>query len=717
MRSATPIVETHKATLELGPGVVDGRLLWTSASGLTKIDTESTGGCPRRWFFEQVMGKRQPSTEAQRKGTKLHGEIEGHLITGAPLLTPLVNAGRHYIPERGPGILIEHALAKLTPEGTIAAWLRAADVPLAGHVDIWNHRGIWIDPEGELRAEPRANTLETKDWKTTSDLVYAKSAAELAKNVQMVTYAEAGFRAWTHLEHARLTHVYFRTRGAPVAKLSTVLCDREQIARRWEYVESLARLAADVARETNPDKVPANRNACGAYRGCPHQSYCSVGSHDSLADVFGPRGADQVLARMRGLPNQEYHVALIDKMSPGVVVGVPMGTIQTMPASAGVGVQMSIAPAVDVEMARLQAEEAARRAQAAAGIPPGFAEALNAIRASGYGHPAFVGRAATAVAQQFAMALPQGAGINGVGWLAEQVKQPIEDPAMLLQLAAEVATLPPFQAPVAPAAPPPQTMLTAPPVAPPPSMLAAPTAQPTAFSVLPPDAPQSDPALAAKQVDGFTNTKAAELAVLQAPPTLVAPLQATAQHVAATGALPVPTSLLTGTSVSPPPAPQVAVTPTPVAAAGTTEPSPVKKGPGRPKGSRKKTITTTVAVGDVSRTDSTETVDDDVSINVYVNAIPSGAYDRLESYIELACKTLCDQVQAADIQCAPKDSALGYGKWQGALASLVRDNPPAPGDYVVKASRDGNDPASIVVKALRAAVESSGGQLVEGVSW
>src|SRR6185436_8186272 len=120
-----------------------------SASGLTKIDVESIGGCPRRWWFEQVLGKRTPSTDAQRKGTKLHDEIEGHLVRGTPLLTPLVNAGRHYIPEAGPGLLVEYALARATPEG-IASWLRAGPVPFAGHVDVWNHRGVYINREGEL---------------------------------------------------------------------------------------------------------------------------------------------------------------------------------------------------------------------------------------------------------------------------------------------------------------------------------------------------------------------------------------------------------------------------------------------------------------------------------------------------------------------------------------------------------------------------------------
>lgn len=766
---AAAVETTHKAELELGPGVVNGRLLWTSASGLTKIDTNSTGGCARRWWFEQVLGKRQPSTEAQRKGTKLHSEIEGHLIEGKPLLTALANSGRHYIPEAGPGLLIEQGIARATPEG-IASWLSiqtsAGLVAVAGHVDIWNHRGIYIDREGELKPEPRPNTLETKDWKTTSNLVYAKTAAELAQNVQMVTYSEVGFRAWPHLEHGRLTHVYFRTRGAAVSDLVTTLCDREQIGRRWEYVEGLGRLAADVAREMDPEKVPANRNACSAYGGCPHQAYCSVGSHDSLSEVFGPRGAEQVIARMRGQPlNQENpHMALTDKLNPSVVAAAQAGTmipqpaapVATLPAAQGVGVAVSMAPAIDAEVARIQAEETARRAQQAAGIPVGFAEALGALRASGYGFPTFVGRAASAVAAQFtawghAITLQPGQELTGVGWLSERVKQPVEDPSLVLQLAAEVATLPPLQQqqPAAVAPPPPPVMITPPPapVVPPPSMLTqapAPIAAPTvpmAISVLPPDAPASNPALAAQPVEGFDNAKARELAALQNPP--IPGLQATAQHVAMTGQLPqvTPPPSLLGTppaampvasllvqqttaapaAVSPPPAPAtvpdaqtqvVATTPRTEQATTTTS----RRGPGRPRGPRVKKTTTTQQVGDVSITNSTETTDDtDTGIYIYVNCAPSFGFDRLETYIDRVNATLCAEYQATDVQCGPKDGPLGFQKWPGAVRGLARKVPPEPGHYVVRTS--GNDLAAVVIDALRAKVEESGGHIVEPFSW
>lgn len=909
----TPKIDTtHRATQELGPSVIENRLIWTSASGVTKGDTNSTGGCLRAWWYEQVMGKRSPSTKAQERGTALHDEIDGHLTEGKPLMSPLAISGREFINERGPGILVEQPL-HVSADGRITgAWLYAGDVPFAGHVDLWNHRGIYINSEGELIVEPRPNTLETKDWKTTSDFKYAKSAAELADNVQLVTYAEAGFRMWPHLEHARLTHVYFRTRGAAQSRLVTVLRDREQIGRRWEYVETLVRTLADVARETQADKVPGNRFACGAYAGCPHASYCSVGSFDSLADVFGPRGVQELDARFHGtplpqvteyalqgpgsktsplaqllsretpgkepaslaqaiwapsllgspippsvlcaerghdtregqsepssgpeplatlpiqghydrslssdvgstewplrdlpssvqrnqrlrdrpqshdqecartpmqamqlhageraresknalssdpVPGKESEVSLIDKFSPEVLAAAQAGmavpsapapsmiapppTVQTMPAAAGVGVQVSMAQAVDAEAQRLAAEETTRRAQAAAGIPPGFAQAVAAIEAANRGAPAYVGRAAQAIANLKGFVLQPGMMISGGGWLGERVKSAIEDPALILQLAAEVSSLPPL--PVEPPAP------VAPPPAPP-----APAA-PMLAGVMPPDAPASNPALAAQPVEGFDNAKARELATLTTP--VIPGLTDTAASVAATGHLPAPAAVMmtpgapiavTGIAAAPPgtvvtmtaqPGTYVATPPqapmmTAAPAVGAVPPqsaapapaavppqqptetaaapaAPTRKaGPGRPRGPRKKKTTTTESVGDVSRTVEIEE-SDDTSINIYVNCIPSGGFDRLEPYIEQLERALAAQYGASDIRCAPKDGPLGYDKFIGAIAAFARHTPPGPGRWVVKNVQ--NRMVDAVIEALRTKVEESGGEIVESV--
>lgn len=712
---------THKATIENGPSVVDNVLRWTSASGLTVADVHSYGGCLRRWWYEQVGGKRQPSTPAQNRGTRLHDAIERYLVHGAPLVDPLAIAGRSFIPEPGPGILVETALGNLG-----AAWLYLADVPILGHVDLWNHRGWYQNPDGETVRDVDG-VLETKDWKTTSDLKYAKTAAELAHNIQVNIYGEAGFHMWPTLERSRLTHVYFQTTGRADAKLVSVLCDREHVSRRTEYAEGIVRSIKDVARETRADKVDANREACNAYRGCPHATYCSVGNHDSLADVLGQRGAANAIHRLNVIrgdvilePPPNYRgesMSLIDKFKPGALAAPqpqtaapPPPAPQPMAPAAGVGAQIT----VDAEVAALQAQEAARRAQAAAGIPTGFGDALTYLETCGRGWPQFLGRAAAAIVKLRGLD-PRITEIPGQGWLETKCK-PIEDPEQVVRLVAEVRTLPPASAepPVAVAPPPPP---------PAPAPVVAPAPAPATISVLPPDAPASNPALAALPVEGLDNAKTRQLASLGAPS--VPGLVETAVHVAAGGSLlgaaaapklaEPQTSLLGGAVTPPPPVPMTtAPTPPPVvqategaaaAAANVTPPATRKRG--RPAGTRKKASPQDAAAG------ATPAVETDTAMNIFVNAIPSDAFESLHPYIDELCAALCAEYSAADVRCAPKEGPLGYGKWPGAVAALARQNPPGAGNWYVNTK--GNDIAAVVADALRGKAIESGGLYVEGV--
>lgn len=277
----TAPVESHRATVDNGPCVIDGELLWTSASHITTADPQSVGGCLRKWFYDTVQGKKAEATEAQKGGTALHAEIENHLLTGASLTSAKALAGRMFIDTPGSGLHIEKPIFFTTRDG----------IKIYGHVDLYNLRQRYIDEDGVLQQDP-SWSFEVKDWKTTSDFQYAKSPAELAQNIQLVTYAEAGFREWPDLEHARLTHVYFLTKGRPASKLSTIRRSRDEITLRWEYAEAVTRSMRHAARETNADKVPANKNACNAYSGCPHRGICSEHNFNSLDSLYAKIGKD-----------------------------------------------------------------------------------------------------------------------------------------------------------------------------------------------------------------------------------------------------------------------------------------------------------------------------------------------------------------------------------------------------------------------------------------
>lgn len=91
----------------------------------------------------------------------------------------------------------------------------------------------------------------------------------------------------------------------------------------------------------------------------------------------------------------------------------------------------------------------------------------------------------------------------------------------------------------------------------------------------------------------------------------------------------------------------------------------------------------------------------DTGITLQVDVITAGFTPvDLEAYVVLKCRALEREFGAVDIRCAPADGPLGFGKWKGALAALVRDEPPAPGVYLLNDVR-GSEIREVVVEALR----------------
>lgn len=693
---------THKATKDLGPCVVNNELLWTSASGVMVADPHTYGGCTRKWYFDQVLGLKPGSTSAQSIGTALHAEVEGNILHGTPL-THLALSGREFIPARGPGLLVEQPIA-VTEDGVMKrAYLQARGnrkmIPFAGHVDLWNFRGEYVNEDGVLTPEPRANTLETKDWKTTSSFDFAKTATELGQNLQMVTYAEAGFRMWPHLENARLTHVNFRTRGAPAAKLVTILRSREEIDERWKYTESVVRTMEDAAVETNADKVPTNPRSCSAYGGCAHRDRCTAHRQSSLDALFGKVAAD---------------------FTKG---DTPVGLLQNNQI-------MQQPPAAQPDMrAQLAAEEQQLRAQQAVAqapqiTPASVLEAWTRIERHGRGVPALGGQAAHAYAAAKGYPpIATHAGFAGTGNLA-QIQ--LMEPAHIFQLAAELdgqAPAPPPQVYVPPPAPP-QAIYTGPPA----GGQSAGVPQQVYGGILPPGTPESQPQLAQAYVPppgaivglATTGLAAPQSVALDAPaePTkkkagrpkkdVTPPPMGTAPEQAAPPTQPVAPATQTAAVPHPveystvPAASQVAPVSGP-AFADTTAPA------------FQTVVTTTVR--DALGPDDHPVKMTSICINARVLGVQTKSLSGYVDYIngELS-RRYCVDAQGKptiqDVRCAPKDSVLGFGGWKGAVREVVKADPPQADAYHLDTHMDELNEA--VADALRIVAEQKGWLYVRG---
>ncbi len=249
--------------------VENGEIQYLSVSQVTTANQ-----CLRKWFFEKVLRKRPPQTKSQGVGTALHEDIERYLKTGVNALGPLAMTGKHLLPEPGPDLWVEQPIDALG--------LTLDGIRFIGAMDLLHTRGINKGASEIEEVQDPPGTAEVCDHKTTkgsrSDpYAYCKTPKELSTDIQMVGYGEVARRSIYGLEHIRLSHHYFFTAKPLPAVKKTILLPVEEIRETWESFTPIVRSMRQVVTSDVSD-VPGNVNACDAYGGCPHRTYCSLGN-------------------------------------------------------------------------------------------------------------------------------------------------------------------------------------------------------------------------------------------------------------------------------------------------------------------------------------------------------------------------------------------------------------------------------------------------------
>jgi len=256
--------------------VSNGTLNYVSASQIATFDPSQEGGCNRRWYFDKVLGMKEPSTKSQEKGTDVHNQIENYLTSGEKTLGTIALAGERFLPQPG---LVEVELA--------VKGFSLAGVRVEGRIDCLNDSQEWIDEDGKTHAK-EGREIEIIDWKTTSNLKYAKSGADLYNTIQMPLYAQYAIDRMGALQ-VRFSHVYFTTRGAPQAKKSTALFSLDEIAKRTQTIETVVGDMKQAATMQAVEELPPNVKSCFAYgRRCAHWDHCPRSSMDHSIILFGP---------------------------------------------------------------------------------------------------------------------------------------------------------------------------------------------------------------------------------------------------------------------------------------------------------------------------------------------------------------------------------------------------------------------------------------------
>lgn len=645
-----------------GKTVIDGVIQYLSPSGMTTGDPSQPGGCLRRWVYKYVMGLKEPFTRSQKLGVETHGEIEHFQLTGEMTLGHLAMGARQYIPDPSPLHMVEHVIKP--------GELFVAGIRVVGHIDLvrgWEpgQRSFYIDSMGEEQIDPD-RTIEMLDWKTTSDVTkWAKTGPQLINTIQMPLYGQWAAATRPQATHVRLSHVYMQTRGRPISRKATVLLDRERLSKRWEQIEGVARTLIDIAPETDINKVPANRNACSAFRGCPRKDICPASKQDTLTLVFGSAKAREIK------PGEKETMSILDELNQIAAAPVAAPAPAAPPADSAVTVEA-------------------------------FQAAIAAIETSGKGFPNLAGNEALAYASlknlkpgatPLAYDVPKADGttyrvevsptgaIKGCGDYATLTALSFDQ---VLMLGGQQAAPPaPVTAPVAPT--PPEVSL----------------------GLVPPGTPASDPANAALPVAGFVK------------PDVGIPVSA--EEGAEFAAAPVHVE-----TVSPqaPAADRPETYEKILAAAASGKWGPCKKpdiaaaftyllnDACTPGGA-----TPTDQSAEITRLKSelanalngladAHTLPGEVSqgLVLYINSVPSEPFDRLDDYTREVCASLEAQTGARDIRCSDH-AALDFGKWKGALAAMVRENPPTDAVYYIDTR--GNDVAEVIANTLCEAASKS----------
>lgn len=288
----------HGPTVLAG-GTATAQIQYLSVSQITTFDETQHGGCERRWWYEKIERRTKRANKAQLDGIQVHKQIEHLLKTGEDVRAEVAFAGKRFLPAPGPDLLIEHSIKGLTAGG----------FPIVGYIDLVHARGEYIDQHGNLTKET-APTVEVIDHKTTGDFQRAKQSAELAATVQMVGYGMWGTKQYD-VSVARLSHIYYRTRGAPISEKRTTTVTRAELEDRWARVDQVAARMAEVAKVPEARGVRGNEEACYAFgkKGCDFLEHCPRSEDRFMLDLFN-KHAD-------GKPG-EAKMSLLDLMRKSV---------------------------------------------------------------------------------------------------------------------------------------------------------------------------------------------------------------------------------------------------------------------------------------------------------------------------------------------------------------------------------------------------------------
>ena len=314
----------------LGHAVEKKKLRFASVTQIKQFDPLDEGGCPRKWAFQYVFGKKLKKTGALETGIDRAEILEHYLTTGEDVLPPDMQPAKRFFPVPGPDLECERALGdmpvaislrerwlktdpnnvnyrlQLATEMKLAAGITAYDVPIDGAADVRHRRQTWVDRNGILQQEmPGTYVACIEDLKMVSRIyphkvmkgqyagqtlqAYTKTDAEVCDDTQMVIYARHAIDHYIGMTHARLNLIYGNKNKREADKRGGLI-SVEQILQKFDRIENVVADMEKVATADKIEDVEPNTSACDAFvhvdpsdpegkkvlKGCGHRYYCPL---------------------------------------------------------------------------------------------------------------------------------------------------------------------------------------------------------------------------------------------------------------------------------------------------------------------------------------------------------------------------------------------------------------------------------------------------------
>jgi hypothetical protein len=299
-----------------------------SASQISTFDD-----CQRKWAWRYIAKIETPPHPSAVLGTEVHDTQ----------LAPYLRDGRAFDYTRDSGHIAAAGLAYLpTPQLPGLVVERHFEMPSPTH--LFGYQGyidLWVPDSEMLPGLGVYNAPAVVDFKTTSDLKWAKTPETLATDVQAQLYATWAMFS-TGARTVDLVWIYMQTRGAHKARRVHLRVNGEQVFEQFKVIDRKGLAIHNIRKDadgkdadTYPLTLPPNPSACNSYGGCPYQHKCNL-SPSEFIESLSPKetimSANSLLERMKAKRTQVVGINPPEsQLPPAPPVNVVVAPAETQP--------------------------------------------------------------------------------------------------------------------------------------------------------------------------------------------------------------------------------------------------------------------------------------------------------------------------------------------------------------------------------------------------